>query len=174
VVFLINALWVIVNYLKGILMKKELGDAPLYLGGWLIFIGIRLIGGIAANGSSVLQSFNRPLNTLGLITNILLLLFNIYSLFVLWLFTKRHKAFPATYISLESFAILSNISSFFILFRSNTIEGNAFWLPYTVVLPAISILWIVYMLVSKRVKKTFVYNWNNTLDRQLNDKASSI
>lgn len=153
-------------------MKKDLGEAPLPLGGWLILVGLRLVGGLVMNGNSVMKTFGYNLNVVGQIIRILTILIILYMFIVASLFFKKHKAFPAAYIALEAFSVILNISTFFISYRPNTTAWDGLWLQYTVVLPLISILWILYMLLSRRVKKTFLLNWNETLDQSLVDKAN--
>lgn len=149
-------------------MKKDLGDAPLTLGGWLILIAVRLIGGLLVIVSPIMPASSFNLNATGQIIRIALLLFIVYALAVSALFLKRHKAFPRAYIILEAVSIILNISTFI----TNTNVRDAFSISYFAALLLISILWISYILLSERVKKTFVYRWNEKPEQRLVDKAN--
>ncbi len=155
-------------------MKKDLGAAPLTIGGWLFLVALRLILGIANNGNGVLQTFGLQLNTQGQIIRILSALPVIFAFVVLALLLKRHKAFPIAYIMFESFVIFLNLFSFFIVAVDlSAIKWDAFENLQVIIATIIGSLWILYMLLSKRVKKTFVYGWRETLDQRLADKANS-
>lgn len=156
---------------KRIHMKKQLEDAPLYINGWLILVAIRLGGGVFIDVRSYAFKFSSLAHT---ITGIMLLLFIFYALVVLTLFLKRHKAFKSAYICLEAFSIVSNLSAFLLSFNIETISRDAFPLIYTIALLVISTLWIIYMLSSERVKKTFVFNWNEKYDKRLVEKANGL
>ena len=155
-------------------MKKELGDAPLHLGGFLILLLIRLIGGIALNGKSILETFRLHLSPAGQVFRIMLILFILFAFYVSGLFSKRHKWFPGAYIGLEICSVIINLYTFLTAFDMNLGSGNVFIIPYTVALLLISILWILYIIFSKRVKKTFVFNWNESVDIRLAQKANGV
>ncbi len=93
-------------------MKKDLGDAPLHLGGFLILLLIRLIGGIALNGKSILEIFSLELDTIGQIFRIMSAIFLLLSFYVSTLFSRRHKWFPNAYIVMEVFSIIIYISAY--------------------------------------------------------------
>ena len=155
-------------------MKRALGEAPLTIGGWLFLIALRLILGIANSGNSVLQTFGLQLDTTGQAVRILSTLLIIYCFVVLAMFFKRHKAFPIAYIVMESLNLIFNISELFIIYSIRSFPMDALQIVYIAASVSISILWILYMLLSKRVKKTFVYGRNETTDQSLIDKANGI
>lgn len=93
-------------------MKRDLGKAPLDIGGWLILMGIHLIRGISANGNSVIQIFNLHLIGIMQAARIVLIFATLYAFLVLIMLLKRHKAFPCAYIVLEVLLMLFNLSIF--------------------------------------------------------------
>lgn len=153
-------------------MKKDLGDAPLPLGGWLILVGIRLVGGIVMSGSSVTNTIGLDLNVTGQIIRILAFLIIIYVFVVASLFFKKHKAFLAAYVALETISIILSISTFLLSYKPNTPVWEQLWLPNIVILPMFSVMWILYKLLSRRVKKTFLLKWDESIDESLVDKAN--
>ena len=155
-------------------MKRDLGKAPLDIGGWLILVGIRLIGGISDNGTSIMRTFILHTNTIVQPIGILFIFAILYAFLVLLLLFKRHKTFSVTYIVLESLTIIFNLSMYFIFYKPDTTLGDMSWLSHAVVFPLISALWIAYILLSKRVKKTFVFKWDRTPDPRLVDKANAL
>lgn len=155
-------------------MRHGLGNAPLDIGGWLILMGIRLIGGISNNGNSAIQTFSLHPNAITQPVAILLIFAILYAFYVLILFFKRHKAFPVAFIVLEALTILYNLSIFFISSKPAIDFWDLSWLSHAIVFPLISALWILYTLLSKRVKKTFVLKWDRTADQQLVDKANAF
>lgn len=152
-------------------MKKELGPAPLTIGGWLILVGIRLVGGIINTSSSIFKESNSQQSFLALIFSIISVLLLIFTFAVLAFLFKRHKAFPVCYIVLESFFIVSNIITLNMLLMTPALPAQPIFI-YAVVPIIIGALWIVYMLRSERVKKTFVFSWNEKPDQKLVDKAN--
>ena len=90
---------------KRIDMKKDLGEAPLTIGGWLIFIGIRFFVVTMGIGNDAVRTLHMKFNALQLLFIILFM----YTLIVLIFFSKRHKAFPVTYIIIEFLLLLRSI-----------------------------------------------------------------
>ena len=162
------------NISKGIIMKKDLGDAPLTIGGLLFLVAVRLIIGIAGSGNSILQTFGLQLNMTGQAVRAISALLVIYAFVVLSLFFKRHKAFPAAYIVMESLNLMLSISELFILYSISSLPMDAMQIIYIAAPVFISILWILYMLLSVRVKRTFVYGRNELADQSLIDKTNGI
>lgn len=154
-------------------MKKDLGQAPLTLGGWLILVGIRLVGGIINTSSSIFKESNSQQNSLALIFSIISVLLLIFTFAVLAFLFKRHKAFPVCYIVLESFFIVSNIITLNMLLITPALPTQPIFI-YAVVPFIIGALWIIYMLRSERVKKTFVFSWNEKPVQRLVDKANIL
>jgi len=136
---------------------KDFVLQPLNLGGWLIITGIRLFAGIAnallAMGL-IVQAGLQSANTAAMTA--LLGIGLIYLIVALFFYFKRYKYFKTAYIGLEIFFILFN----YIVFPA---IGFAFlvW----------SFVWILYMLLSKRVGQTFVYDWDGIVDRSRMEKA---
>lgn len=155
-------------------MKRDLGEAPLTIGGWLFLIAVRLILGIANSGNSVLQTFGLQLDTTGQAVRALSALLILYCFVVLALFFKRHKAFPVAYIVMESLNLSLSIVELFILYGIRSVTMTTLQIVSMMIPIFISILWIVYTLLSKRVKKTFVYGRNEMADQSLIDKANGI
>lgn len=157
-------------------MKKALEPAPLTIGGWLMLIGIRLFLSVLSNGNSFVGSFqfHFELSPEQQILRAVYGLVVLYVFVILILFTKRHKAFPVMYIILESVNVIMTIVLFITAVKSPPIRGAAFQIVSFAASVVFGILWIVYMRRSERVKKTFVYSWNQTPDRKLIDKTNGV
>jgi hypothetical protein len=146
--------------------RKVLGEAPLDIGGWLIVIGIRLFGSAMINGRDIYMVFFTGAS----VTGILFLLTLIYAFAVLIIMVNKYKGFPYFYIGFEAIAIFFNIA----VAITESISGTeVLWLLYLATV-LISVLLILYILLSKRVKRTFVLNWDKSIDQRLVDKANGI
>ncbi len=147
-------------------MKRDLGDAPLTIGGWLIFIGIRFFVVTMVIGSDAVRTLHMKFNALQL----LFILLFIYTFIVLVFFSKRHKAFPVTYIIIESLLLLRSIISLIVNLKSSNVN-----VILAAAIPvAIGGICIAYIFLSERVKKTFVCYWNEKPDQRFVDKANGI
>ncbi len=150
-------------------MRKDIGEAPLQIEGWLHLVAVRLVLGIAPNGNYIYEVLKSG-SDISIISFVLSAGFMVFVLIMLY---KRHKAFPGVYIGLEACTIVSRIA-ILVVVPGDTPGGWGAAGLFVAVSFLISILWILYMLISRRVKKTFVWYWNNTVDQRLVDKANSI
>jgi hypothetical protein len=147
-------------------VRKVLGEAPLDIGGWLIVIGIRLFNSVMVYSRDIYIAFFSGVSVGG----ILYLLTLIYAFAVLIIMVNKFKGFPYFYIGFEAIAIFFNIA----VAITESISGTeVLWLLYLASF-LISVLIILYILLSKRVKKTFVLNWDKSVDQRLVDKANDI
>jgi len=136
---------------------KKLGMPPLHIDGWLVLVAIRLILGGFNSLGALGQLLNtrtdpdiRPLHIIGVVFIILVIVY----------FFKRWRHFKKAYIVLELYVILYN------LFIAVTFDSYPAFFVYLIA----GALWILYMILSRRVKMTFVYNW----DKTLNEESMSI
>ena len=137
-------------------------------------VGIRLVGGIANSGKSIFQVFDGQQTTPALINNIISALLVIFAFVVLALLFKRHKAFSVCYIVLESCFIVTNIITLYVYVMAPDIQAKMLFIASAAIPVIIGTLWIIYMLRSERVRKTFVFNWNEKPVQRLVDKANNI
>ncbi len=153
-------------------MKKDLGEAPLTIGGWLFLIASRLIFGIANSGSSLFQVFDLQPDLPTRMIQILSALLVVFAFVACTFLLKRHKAFPVSFIIFNSCSIVFNIFAVCISLAAGVAPLNTFLL-LSAAIPAVSgTVCIVYTLRSERVKKTFVFTWNEKPDKRFVDKAN--
>ena len=161
-----------INDSKRIDMRKYLGEAPLTIGGWLFLIAARLIFGIANSGKALYQVFDLQPDLPSRIIQILSALLVVLAFAACTFLLKRHKAFPVSFIIFNSCAIVFNIFAVCISLSAGVAPTNTFWI-LSAAIPAVSgTVCIVYTLRSERVKKTFVFTWNEKLDQRLVDRVN--
>jgi hypothetical protein len=150
-------------------MRKVLGEAPLDIGGWLIVLELRLVLGILPSSEYIYQVYRSGWGA----ESILFILTFLYGFFALVMMARRHKAFPGIFIGLEAFAALSNIIMLIISLELSVISRIIVW-PFAAASFLLSVIAVLYILLSKRVKRTFVWNWDKSVDQRLIDRANGI
>lgn len=155
-------------------MKKNLGEAPLTIGGWLFLIAVRLIVGIANSERSLFQVFDLQPDLPNRIVQILSALLVVFAFAACTFLLKRHKAFPVSFIIFNSCSIVFNIFAVCISLTTVAAPSNTFQIA-SAAIPAVSgTVCIVYTLHSERVKKTFAFGWNEQPDQRFVDKANGV
>ncbi len=131
------------------------------IGGWLLLLAFSLaITPIILSGNAVrsLHTFSGTDGLVGLGVGAIYLLRNVVTflglLLLNWLFYTRKKVFPRAMLAYYVWIIGTRLLE--ALFLSGAPEGRSA-LPRLLVLPIINaLIWIPYLLVSRRVKVTFV------------------
>ena len=109
------------------------------LGGWLILVGIGVVLNVGGNLSELLVEAN--------ILNLILLLAACY---LAYLFFSKHYLFPRIYICIQ----LITLFIILVVLATDTMPSENEW---TLLIGVAGVLiWVPYMLLSKRVKETFV------------------
>lgn len=165
------------------------------LGGWLILIGIGVVIGpfrlaaemvplyygiftdgtfevLTTQGSEAYHVMWGPLIVFETVFNSLLILASCY---LIYLYFSKHYLFPKVYIAIVIFSLVfipfdAWLASFVLpdepMFDSATTKEFARTIFTTVV-------WVPYMLISKRVKATFVENMPNKTSQQDTSEAGA-
>lgn len=134
-------------------MNKDLGMPPLPIGGWLVFIAIGLIGSCLREVVGFIQFFKLGINPFLTIMEAIMIALLIVNIIY---FFKRSKVFIALHIALRAYIVFVYLL-IVIEYYSPTVSSylilNVIW----------SAVWITYLLCSKRVKRTFVYAADGTM-----------
>jgi hypothetical protein len=172
---------------------NSLSVEPLKIGGWLIFPTIGLILApflsiyyiIEADyfnqtswdfiSSTSSLGYNQIWTVAFLIELLGNLFFLVYVFFLLLLLFKRRTIFPVHYIVLR---ILNLLFVIFHLFLTGMIDSEYFEASNSVaralIGPVVAVgVWVPYMLVSQRVKDTFVLKFNEAKHRIYNTEGNS-
>jgi hypothetical protein len=150
-------------------MRKALDKAPLRIDGWLVVLELRLVLGILPSSEYIYQVYRSGWGAV----SILFILTFLYGFFALVMMARRHKAFPGVFIGLEAFAALSNIIMLIISPELTATSRIIIW-PFAAASFLVNVIAVLYILLSKRVKRTFVWNWDKSVDRRLIDRANGI
>lgn len=139
---------------------KNLGTPPLKIGGWLIVVAVILFLNLLYLLIDIVfimvEIFKAPVVSFLTVENLLYLIVTLFGTFVTVCFIKKWKYFKNVFIGLLAYVVLYNV---FII-----IIARGFTLSIAQVV--ISALFVLYMVFSRRVKMTFVYNWDKTIDKE--------
>jgi hypothetical protein len=130
-------------------MSKDFGKPPLPIGGWLVVVAIRMIGGMLQNLSTVFTLGDLPESFVKTLLILYLVVFYAVSVGALSLFFRRHKGFRYSYIMLEAFNIL-----FCLVFSF----CSALHAPTFIAAAIPSAIFLVYITQSQRARLTFVFD----------------
>jgi hypothetical protein len=148
-------------------MKKELGEAPLPIGGWLILAAVQLMvildGPIVTLTNDLFLMIKYGFGDffasaadvpLALFFALLLLITLPLSIICAVQFFQRKKRLPPLFTALASMDLLYRVT----LYIYNCIQRGFYYFDFrTVFMIALDIALIIYMQKSERVKRTFVF-----------------
>lgn len=128
--------------------KSNINVGPSGMGGWLILVMIGLIGSMISNFTTGLDYYTEEAFLLA----VLFLVFVVYSIICLLSMLRGSRSFPilfTIYICTSTFAAL--------IFQAPTYIRSGQWFSFSLLMASafFSIIWIIYMRRSKRVKNTF-------------------
>lgn len=135
------------------------------IGGWLIVMLIGILLDIISSLDTIIAA--APIcyfSSYALILMLLSIPFLIFYIFILIAMIKKVHFFPKMYfITIIIFGSINLISDIFMYsFDLSTISGIVS-----------SIIWVVYLKKSERVRNTFIYNWNGEMVINPNDEDTN-
>ena len=148
----------VTNFIRGLKSSSELTeeDRNKYNGleGWLTLVILGLIVGLGYNMLYFLEIFNGSSSNDSMIFDIVIgIVFVVFNAFVIYLFFTKKRIFPVWYIAFLIINAVLNFLAFFLVGENTTETANISEDAGKSILAAI--IWVPYMLKSKRVKATF-------------------
>lgn len=148
----------VTNFIRGLKNSPEVteDDRNKYNGleGWLTLVILGLIVGLGYNLLYFLEIFNGSSSNDTMIFDIVIgTVFVVFNAFVIYLFFTKKRIFPVWYIAFLIINAVLNFVAFFLVGENTTETANISEDASKSILAAI--IWVPYMLKSKRVKVTF-------------------